>query len=227
MDALQMRVGEETWPGERPLASDARRRERRGDALLRALAAERRRSRGYAARVRELEDRLVQLAEQVRTDPLTGVCNRRGLDDAFLVECARSEREGTKVCVAVFDLDDFKKLNDCHGHAVGDCALRHVARVLRTVMRPTDVVARIGGEEFVVLFPGAGLQEAVCAVERARAALECQPCESSGERIELRVSAGVAGRFPGEDSNALLARADAALYEAKRRGKNRVQGAQG
>ncbi len=119
--------------------------------------------------MRKLEAELEHVSEQVRQDQLTGTLNRRGLDDAMQREMARAERRKIGLCVAVLDLDNFKKLNDTYGHQAGDDALVHLTKVVRKTLRPTDTVARFGGEEFVIVFSETDLPQAVLSHAAAAA----------------------------------------------------------
>jgi diguanylate cyclase len=174
------------------------------------------------ARVKELEQTLTQVSEQVREDALTGMLNRRGLSDAFDTELARSERSKKPLCVAVLDLDNFKKLNDTHGHQAGDDALVHLARVVKHTVRPTDVIARYGGEEFIVIYADTELQQAIEVTERLQRELTKRFFLHDNERLLITFSAGVAERQTGEAKEDLIGRADKAMYQAKSQGKNRV-----
>ncbi|HEU0203250.1 MAG TPA: GGDEF domain-containing protein, partial [Burkholderiaceae bacterium] len=144
---------------------------------------------------------------------------------AFTLETARAARYGTPLSLALLDLDNFKQLNDTFGHAGGDRALVHLAQTLHALLRPTDLIARIGGEEFAVLLPAATLVNAAATIERIQSELRDRPLESEGShgtRITLEFSAGVGAWRAGEALEALLMRADAAMYAAKRAGKNCV-----
>jgi diguanylate cyclase len=180
------------------------------------------RVRAQDARMVELETRLAQASEQVRTDALTGALNRRGFEEAWSLEHARALREGARISIAVIDLDDFKKLNDTHGHAAGDHALVHLVALAHRMMRPTDRVARMGGEEFALILPGTGLAEAAAATVRLQHGLTREEFLGDNQHLFITFSAGVAEWQEGEGWVEVLARADAALYEAKRQGKNRV-----
>jgi diguanylate cyclase (GGDEF)-like protein/PAS domain S-box-containing protein len=174
-------------------------------SLMTLLAAE-------AAVAIERSDLLARLEAVARTDELTGLANRRAWDEELSRELARAEREHQPVCVAMLDLDHFKRFNDEHGHQAGDRLLKQLAGIWRQALRPTDVLARYGGEEFVVLLPNCGPDRAVDVVERLREAMpERQTC-----------SAGLACWNGSEASDALLSRADAALYQAKREGRDRI-----
>jgi diguanylate cyclase (GGDEF)-like protein/PAS domain S-box-containing protein len=164
-----------------------------------------------------LEERLRELAT---TDGLTGIHNRRHFFELAEAEVARVERYGGGLSAAMIDVDHFKRLNDEHGHAVGDEALRTLASAARRVLRRVDILARYGGEEFVVLFPETDLVSASRVVERLRAAVAAEPIPGTAARIT--VSAGAVAWRAGEQLDATLRRADAALYRAKAEGRNRV-----
>ena len=175
-------------------------------------------------RVRELESELRRLSDEVSTDALTQVANRRGLQTAFEAEQARSQRAGAALAplaVALIDVDNFKKLNDSLGHAAGDVALKSLAAAVRERLRPVDHLARFGGEEFVVLMPGTALDEAQQALQRLQRALTASLFMHEGEDVFVTFSAGVTVWREGESLQTTLARADEAMYEAKRTGKNR------
>ena len=165
---------------------------------------------------------LADLALASRRDPLTGLPNRRAFDEELAREVARAARTGAPLAVAVLDVDRFKAVNDGHGHAVGDAVLRAVAARARAVVRAGDLAARTGGEEFGLLLPGADLAGAVELAERVRAALAARPVEAAGRALVVTASLGCAALGPGESPEALVARADARMYEAKRAGRDRV-----
>jgi diguanylate cyclase (GGDEF)-like protein len=156
------------------------------------------------------------------TDALTGVFNRRGFYEAAQQLAMRQVRKHEPVSVLMFDLDHFKRLNDNFGHSVGDRALCQFATTATGNLRSGDVVARLGGEEFVAILPGV-LTEAATVAERVRAAFEVAGVEIAGHPIGATVSVGAACGAPGADIDTLLARADAALYRAKTNGRNRVE----
>lgn len=161
------------------------------------------------------------LEQQASTDALTGALNRRAILERLREELARSERTGVPCGLGLIDLDHFKRLNDTYGHLAGDEALQAIAERIARTLRPYDVIGRFGGEEFVVLMPGADAQEVRAILERVRRAVSECPVEAEGFRLSLTVSAGgVSGRRgPAED---LIRTADHALYEAKRTRRNRV-----
>jgi diguanylate cyclase len=160
------------------------------------------------------------------------VANRRGLEQAFAAETARAARSAAGadagapgadgLAVALIDIDNFKKLNDRLGHAAGDVALRSLAAAVRARLRPADHLARFGGEEFVLLLPATELDEAQQALTRLQRSLSASLFLHEGEEVFVTFSAGVTAWRAGEVLEAALARADEALYEAKRTGKNRT-----
>lgn len=176
----------------------------------------------------EVEQLQAELERLAMYDPLTATLNRRAFMLEYEREVSRCTREKTGLALALFDLDRFKDVNDSHGHLVGDQVLRSVADRLRASLRGHDVLARYGGEEFALLMPGADAPAALAAAERARLAVGARPIEAGRLAIALTVSAGVAVyAVNGADWESLLRSADAALYEAKRGGRNRVFAAQG
>jgi diguanylate cyclase (GGDEF)-like protein len=147
-----------------------------------------------------------------RKDPLTGLANHRHFNEVLETELEVAGAEGTSVALGVLDLDHFKQINDVHGHPFGDEVLRRAADALRCRVRSRDVVARLGGEEFGVILPGCRPDEAAAIVDRLRA------LTPGGETS----SAGIAGWDGAESADALVARADRALYRAKRGGRDRA-----
>jgi diguanylate cyclase len=176
----------------------------------------------YEARVSQLEHQLSEVSTLVQKDPLTNALNRRGLEHAFRAESARASRYDSPLTLAMMDLDNFKKVNDQLGHVAGDRALIHFVTTVHATMRPTDLTARSGGEEFCVLFPACVAQDGVEAIDRLQRELARRPFQFDQERLTLTFSAGVAQWDPGETLEQLMQRADASLYEAKKAGKNRV-----
>jgi diguanylate cyclase len=176
----------------------------------------------YENRIHALEQELSQVSEKVREDQLTQALNRRGLEETFAVELARCNRKQQSLCIALLDIDNFKQLNDRFGHQTGDDALVHLVAVIRETVRPSDSVARFGGEEFVIVLPEAGLDEAMTITSRVQRALTRRFFLANNERMLITFSAGVALHDGKESRDAIIARADAALYRAKRAGKNRV-----
>jgi len=173
-------------------------------------------------RVNELEGELRRLSEEVSTDQLTQVANRRGLLQVFETERSRVERTGGALCVGLLDIDNFKRLNDELGHAAGDVALKSLAAVVTRTLRPTDCTARYGGEEFVVLLPDTPVDEGQVILTRLQRSLSGGLFMHEDRQIFVTFSAGVTDYRPGERIEDALERADQALYEAKRTGKNRT-----
>jgi len=169
-----------------------------------------------------LQNELAQTSEMVRHDPLTGALNRKGLDEAYDREVARARRRNAPMCIALLDVDNFKQLNDRHGHQVGDEALVHLARVIREALRPNDTLARYGGEEFLVLLPDTDEDDALNALVRLQRELTKKFFMNNNEKLLVTFSAGVTTVREEEDSKETIGRADAAMYQAKKAGKNRV-----
>lgn len=172
--------------------------------------------------VTRLQEELASASEMVRHDALTGVLNRKGMNEALEAELSRARRQNGSLCIALLDIDNFKKLNDTLGHAAGDAALVHLANVVQETIRPEDTLARYGGEEFVVLLPETPLDSAVTAMVRVQRELTRRFFLNNNEKVLITFSCGVAELGPNEDANQTLKRADAGMYLAKRAGKNRV-----
>ncbi len=191
------------------------------------LRAEQARAGEMQLRVRELEGELRRLSDEVSTDALTQVANRRGLAQAFEAERARLDRARTDatpcgLAVGLIDIDNFKKLNDTLGHAAGDVALQKLAAQVREQLRPRDTVARFGGEEFVVLLPDTDPPEAQKVLTRLQRLLTASLFMHDNKEVFVTFSAGVTALREAEALEVALERADEALYEAKRTGKNRT-----
>ncbi len=186
------------------------------------LEAARAQARQAEARITELQKELEAASHNMRHDQLTGVLNRRGLEETFQKECARAQRSESQLCVALLDIDNFKKLNDTHGHDAGDMALVHLTTLVRENLRPTDTVARLGGEEFIILYPESTLEAATAALVRLQRQLTKRLFLANDSKILITFSAGLSVWLPGEPMDAVIKRADDAMYEAKQSGKNRV-----
>jgi diguanylate cyclase (GGDEF)-like protein len=171
---------------------------------------------------RNLRRALDRIEEIAVRDELTGTYNRRVLMETLARERARAERLSAPFAVCLIDLDHFKAVNDRFGHAAGDAVLRHLAEIVPAELRGVDLFARMGGEEFVVVVPGTGAQGAAACAERIRAAVAASAFPGVPEGTAVRASIGVAAYRAGETPEALLARADQALYQAKAQGRNRV-----
>ncbi len=177
------------------------------------------------AELTKLHQELDRVSAQARHDPLTGALNRKGLDEAIERELSIVRRKETPLCVALLDIDNFKKLNDSLGHAAGDDALTHLATVARSCIRPQDTLARYGGEEFVILLPDTLLDKAIEAMTRLQRELTKKFFLAGSEKVLITFSAGVAQLAADEVVTDAIKRADQAMYLAKRSGKNRVVGA--
>ncbi len=177
------------------------------------------------AELKKLHLELDRVSAQARHDPLTGALNRQGLDEAIHREVSKVKRQDTPLCMAMLDIDNFKKLNDTLGHATGDIALTHLAEVAREVMRPQDTLARYGGEEFVIMLPDTPLEKGIEAMTRLQRELTKRFFMSGADKVMITFSAGVAQLAAGETGPEAIKRADQAMYLAKRAGKNRVLGA--
>ncbi|HET7839579.1 MAG TPA: diguanylate cyclase [Rectinemataceae bacterium] len=172
----------------------------------------------YQMRLRELN---AALADASRVDYLTGLLNRRAFFEGIEPERSRARRHGRTLCVLMADIDDFKLVNDSHGHDAGDLALKGVARLLDAVLRKEDMKVRWGGEEFLAILPETGIGGGAATAEKLRALVEANAFPTHGAPIRLSISVGIA-LDDGGDIDAVISRADQALLEAKRAGKNRV-----
>jgi diguanylate cyclase (GGDEF)-like protein/PAS domain S-box-containing protein len=181
----------------------------------------------YCLVIRDITDKR-QVTETRRQaiscDDLTGIANRRAFFEAAELELAGRKRLPRELSLIMFDVDNFKRVNDTHGHPAGDAVLRHLAALLTATFRQVDVVARVGGEEFAVLLPSTSLRGAAAVADRLRRLVESQPVEVDGVQIPYTLSGGVAAM---DDSlaglDALIKRADRALYAAKAGGRNRIE----
>jgi diguanylate cyclase (GGDEF)-like protein len=163
---------------------------------------------------------LRQAEHNAFTDPLTGLGNRRWMKDMFNREVTRARRDGQGLCLMMIDIDNFKLFNDHYGHIAGDRVLLAVADALRDRLRPTDLIARFGGDEFAVLLPSLDVAQARHTAERLRQRIvEISPPSLS---TAITISVGVCGGTDGDDVDSLMQRADEAMYAAKARGRNRI-----
>jgi len=187
-----------------------------------ALQSAQQRLQSAEARLRDMEQEISVLNLLVHQDPLTKTLNRRGLQLAFERESARAKRLQIPLSLTMLDLDHFKKINDEYGHETGDAVLCHVASVLSGALRTEDIVARFGGEEFVILMPGTSAQATIDILQRIQSRLQAIPCKVGTISLHPTFSAGVTIWQPGYDLEHSVADADQALYRAKREGRNRV-----
>lgn len=178
-----------------------------------------------ARQAKELQEAIGTLEQMATHDMLTGLINRRVMTELVEAEVKLGDRHGTPLCLALIDIDHFKQINDMHGHQVGDLVLKAVAQNAQTHLRAVDKLARWGGEEFLLMLPSIALPDALAALERLRhdaAGLKFPERPS----LSISFSAGLAQARPGENMDRLIERADQALYEAKRQGRNRCALAQ-
>ncbi len=177
--------------------------------------------REYERRLR-MESHAAELGQLAITDALTRTRNRRGITISLLEAMAHAERYGHPLSVAMVDIDHFKNVNDSHGHKAGDRALEGVAGILAETVRVPDKVGRYGGEEFLLVFPETGLEQARKIAERVRTAVGNAAFDVGDKKIKLTVSIGITAFVKSEDLELLLSRADRALYEAKQAGRDRI-----
>lgn len=176
------------------------------------------------AKANEQQEELHRLQSAVGVDFLTEIPNRRGLDDRVEEMMSRAERYGNTFSLIVFDIDNFKAINDLHGHAGGDRILRAIAHLLNDHKRSSDFLARYGGEEFVLLLPETTLENAQRLAEKTRERVAASNFRFQREEVRVTLSAGVGELHPASDTaKTLFERVDAALYQAKQEGRNRVK----
>ncbi|MGM3278131.1 diguanylate cyclase [Ralstonia sp. 24A2] len=187
-----------------------------------ALSAMKKKAEDAATEVANLRKALDMASASARHDLLTGALNRKGLEEALEREVARAAHQNSTLSIAFLDIDDFKSINDAHGHSFGDDALSHLAQVARESIRPQDALARFGGEEFVILMPDTCLEEGVQAITRLQRTLTQRFFAAGDTRLFITFSAGVAELGKDEAPMAAIQRADRGMYQAKRAGKNKV-----
>lgn len=171
---------------------------------------------------RELRSKMIEAHRQAATDTVTGLPNRLAYEERLEQEFARWKRFGEPLTLLVWDIDDFKRINDRFGHHAGDKALRIIGQSLQHGLRETDFVARFGGEEFVMLLTGTQSEDALSVAEAVRQEVKASGIHSVGNRVEITISCGMSQFAPGDKPADVFARADQALYEAKRVGKDRI-----
>lgn len=176
---------------------------------------------GIAWRIRGQRESAV-FAREARTDFLTGLRNRRAFQEELARQFAQRQRQSVHFSLIMIDIDQFKVFNDHYGHLAGDLALRSVAKVLTATIREMDLICRFGGDEFAVICPGSNLHEAAVAAERARQAVAAQSLSLKHVDVKITVSLGLAEVTSEEVMDALIQRADDALYSAKSAGRDRV-----
>ncbi|HYD61475.1 MAG TPA: biofilm regulation diguanylate cyclase SiaD [Noviherbaspirillum sp.] len=174
----------------------------------------------YQSMMRDLNEALKEASTK---DALTGIGNRRMLMESLKAETARAERLERPLTVVLADVDRFKSVNDAYGHEAGDKVLVRIANAIRSNVRDYDLCGRWGGEEFMVIMPEIGAKEGTAVVERMRQAIAGIEMMAADQALQLSASFGVAERKPGEHISETINRADAALFEAKRNGRNRYE----
>ncbi len=171
----------------------------------------------------QIKTELQETRRMAHEDALTGIQNRRGMELALAREVEHAHHYGTPLSLAMLDLDHFKQLNDRYGHETGDKVLVHLATLMRQAQRETDVLVRYGGEEFLIILPGTDLNGAWFVVDRLRATVTATPLQCDNNKIATSFSAGIAQLKADESGQNLISRADNALYEAKRSGRNCIK----
>ncbi len=161
----------------------------------------------------------LQLAQK---DPLTGICNRAALDEMMQRELSHARRQNSTCAMLILDIDHFKAINDKYGHIIGDCALKGIANMMQACKRDGDLLFRYGGEEFIVLMRETDKDGAMLLAERIRSHIESNACKCSGADLNMTASLGVSILQENDSTVSLFARADQALYSAKRNGRNQV-----
>lgn len=156
------------------------------------------------------------------TDKLTGAANRQAFEEYFAQSLARSVLDSTPMSVLIFDIDYFKRVNDQHGHNIGDLVIQTVSNMVKSQLRDEDLLCRWGGEEFLILLPNIDLSRSHDIAERIRASIEARVIRVNGNEIRVTVSVGVAEHRTSEKPEELINRVDVALYQAKEQGRNRV-----
>jgi len=172
----------------------------------------------------ELEHSRQEIHTLANTDDLTKIFNRRHFFELAQRELERSRRNGHSLAIVLFDIDDFKKVNDSHGHLVGDLVLQETCQACKVVIRPYDVFARFGGEEFIFLLPETDEARAIKVADRLRQVIAERVVSFDTGNIQMTISVGIAIFNPKKDTlDEVISRADGALYTAKRLGKNRLE----
>lgn len=164
-----------------------------------------------------------RLETQLYFDELTAVYNRNTGINRLKEEILRANRTGNSLCIAMLDIDNFKSINDTYGHLIGDRVLNHVSTQIKNSLRGSDIVSRYGGEEFLIILPDTDEIRALMALERVRESIENKKIRVGNEKLDVTVSIGVTEVGHDEDALEAIARADMALYQAKKTGKNKVE----
>ena len=175
-------------------------------------------------KIESLRHELALIRELVHTDQMTGLFNRRGLDEHFIREAARADRSKNPLCIILIDLDNFKEINETYGYPFGDNVLISLARIMKNALRPTDVVARYGGEEFVILLPDTEINDAVRIIQRLQRMLASNPVlNADNQPVSVTISCGVTLRQTDEHQHTVIKRVDEALFRAKNIGLSQIE----
>lgn len=220
LDALKTRIGPHLADISGQIHAYQQREQERCTQYQRRTEQMNLRLRQLEQKAHELHHALNDERRRARIDTLTGLANRLAFDEHIAAEATRCAHEGSTLSVLLWDIDHFKAINDCHGHRVGDGALREVARCLVRGLRAGDLIARIGGEEFSALLPGAKLEDALARAEQLRVAVEQLKLHVHGTPLRLTVSCGATEFRPVDTVESFFNRADQALYRAKESGRN-------
>jgi diguanylate cyclase len=170
--------------------------------------------------IRNLEEKLEQMSKLAHEDQLTGILNRRGCEAAFARELSRARRHNKPLCAVMLDVDNFKRVNDEFGHAAGDNALVHLTQVISSMLRTTDIFARLGGEEFLIVLPDTAIEHAFLTVSRLQKALFNSRLKLDKQDLVLQFSAGITQWQADDEASSMIGRADMGAATAKRNGKN-------
>ncbi|WP_319524465.1 diguanylate cyclase [uncultured Desulfosarcina sp.] len=174
-----------------------------------------------------LKARITRYRKEARLDPLTGIANRRGFEKRLIQTIDDANTNGFTLCAIMADIDHFKRVNDTHGHTVGDNVIRMVAATIKDTIKGKDLAARIGGEEFAILLPDTPIEGATILAEKMRLTFEQLDLKkkNTGERLgKITLSFGVTSYKTGESADSFMNRADQALYQSKKTGRNKVTG---
>lgn len=172
------------------------------------------------SRIAELEETLAKISKLAHEDQLTGILNRRGCEAALARELSRSRRHSAPLSLAFLDLDNFKRINDEHGHATGDAVLVHFAKIVGAAMRISDIFARIGGEEFLLILPDTDIRQAELTMARVRKTLSSTAFRIEDTDLSFTFSAGIAQFQSDETAERVIDRADFGARAAKQKGKD-------
>ncbi|MBI5330269.1 MAG: GGDEF domain-containing protein [Betaproteobacteria bacterium] len=170
-----------------------------------------------------MQEELAETRQMLNEDALTGALNRRGMDQTLAREVVRAQRSGSRMSLAMADLDHFKRINDTYGHEAGDRMLMHFANLIRSVLRGSDALVRYGGEEFALILPDTDERGALLVLGRLQQLMKGAPMQFEGREINTTFSAGIACLGSDENGHSLLRRADEALYAAKHGGRDQIK----